>query len=143
MRIAGHLLATLVLVPYVVLALGFVLLGQAIASGSLAGFLLTLLSQAVWLVPWGALAIVGSLAMVAALGFSARLRWVAGACVAAIAAASLLAIGVLGSSPLGAGELTFPLPCLAAGGFGAWLAVAEKPARPAGLAAEADRPRAL
>jgi hypothetical protein len=50
-----HLLCTLVLLPYLALAAWFLILGDAIAGGSLASFLATLLSHALWLMPWGLL----------------------------------------------------------------------------------------
>jgi hypothetical protein len=127
MRGAAHLLATLVLVPYLALALGFVLLGQAISGGTLLSFFLALVAQAAWLIPWGFLAIFAALAGVAALGLSARLRWLGGVCVALLATGSILTLVVLPGSPLGVGEIAFLLPCLAAAAFGTWLAVAEAP----------------
>ncbi|HET7063916.1 MAG TPA: hypothetical protein VFI49_06525 [Rudaea sp.] len=46
MRGALHLLCTLVLLPYLLLAAWFLILGDAISAGSLASFLTTLLSHA-------------------------------------------------------------------------------------------------
>ena len=125
MRGALHVLGTIVLVPYVALAAGFALLGHAIASDSLGGFLGTLLSQALWLVPWGLIGSIVAVALVAALGLSARLRWLGGLCLCLIAAGCLTVVLVVTTSRIGLPELIFLLPCMAVLFFGAWLAVVE------------------
>jgi hypothetical protein len=120
-----HVAATLVLVPYVALALGFALLGHAIAAGSLPAMFLRVIDQAAWLVPWGLLAIVAGLFGVAVLGLIVRMRRVAGLCVALIGAGCLLLILLFPTTAPGVGELAFLAPCMAATGFGAWLARAK------------------
>ena len=57
MRGAMHLLCTLVLLPYLALAAWFLIIGDVAAAGSLASVLMTLLSHALWLMPWGLLGI--------------------------------------------------------------------------------------
>ena len=78
MRSVLHVLATITLAPYFLLAAGFVLLGQAISSGSLWSFLDTLLMQATWLIPWGMIGLAASFLILAALGLHSRSRWIAG-----------------------------------------------------------------
>lgn len=126
-RGALHVASTLVLVPYVALALAFALLRDAIAAGSLLAMFLRALDQFTWLFPWGLLAIVAGLAGVAAMGLIARIRWLGGACVAAIGGVCLLVILLLPGTAPGADELAFLLPCMAATGFGAWLGAAGEP----------------
>ena len=129
MRESLHVLGTLVLIPYLLLAIAFVLLGQAIASGSLFSIFGTLLSQALWILPWGILGFVGGICIVLALGLSARFRWLGGLCLCVLAA-GCLAVLVLGSSSrIGFGELVFLLPCAMVLVYGMWLAVVEWPTR--------------
>ena len=51
MRSLLHLLATLVVLPYLALAGAFVLLGRIVAAGSLPSIILALIEQALWLLP--------------------------------------------------------------------------------------------
>jgi len=125
MRSALLVLGTIVLLPYIVLAFGFILLGQAIASGSLAAFFMTLLSQAVWLVPWGLIGIAGVIVLIAALGISARFRWLGAMCLCAIAAVCLAVILVGSTTRIGPPQLLFVLPCAAVLVFAAMVAVDE------------------
>ena len=97
MRGALHVLATITLAPYFLLAAGFVLLGQAIGSGSLWSFFDTLLAQATWLIPWGMIGLAAFFLFLAALGLYSRSRWIAGA---------LLFVVSLGSI---AGAVAFPI----------------------------------
>jgi len=129
MRGALHVLGTIVLVPYAALAAGFAMLDQAIARGSLGGFLVALLSHALWLIPWGLLGIIAAIALLATLGLSARLRWLGGACLGLIAASCVVVLLAVPNSKLGASELLFLLPCIVVMVFGAWLAVVEWRAR--------------
>ena len=123
MRGAAHVLATLVLAPYVALAVGFLLLGHAIArgtAGGTGGFLLALLDIFIWMVPWGVLALVTALLLVGAMFFSPGTRVAASAALAGIAVATL---GVLIAVPADwpdAGQVAFMVPCAAAGLVGGW-----------------------
>ena len=125
MRAILHLLATLVVLPYVALAGAFVLLGRIIAAGSLPSMILALLEQALWLIPWGLLGVLAVVLVLVALGFSERLRWLGASCLFAIAAACLVVIAWLQSGPIDGGQLLFLLPCFAVAAFAAWLAIVE------------------
>lgn len=129
MRGALHLLCTIVLLPYVMLAAWFLILGDAIAGGSLASFFSTLLSHAVWLIPWGLLGFAGGVLAVMALGLIDSVRWLGGLCLVVLAAGCLLVVVGTNPSAIGPGELLFLLPCFAVLVFGAWLAIAELRAR--------------
>jgi len=125
MRGAIHLLCTLVLLPYLALAAWFLLIGDVIASRSLASVLTTLLSHALWLFPWGLLGVAAGIVAIAALGVIDRARWLGGLCLFALAGACLFIVIAGNPSAIGAGELLFLLPCFAILVFGGWLAVAE------------------
>ena len=111
MRAILHVLATLVLVPYFVLAGGFLILGHAISRGSLWSFLDALLAHAAWLIPWGILGLALALVAVAILGAIARARRLAAAILAMLAGASLAVILTIGRGEIDAGALLFLLPC--------------------------------
>ena len=134
MRPFLHVISVLCLLPSVLLASAFLALGHAIAAGTLLGFFEQLLVMATWLIPWGLLAsLVAFLALLTA-GFSRRLRWLAGSCVAAFAIGSVAVILAFDRQPLSSGQLTFFLPALFSTSVGLWLAVSEgtrtKVARP-------------
>jgi hypothetical protein len=125
MRGALHLLCTITLVPYLLLAAWFLILGDAIAGGSLVSFFTTLLSHALWLMPWGLLGFTAGIVTVAALGMIDGVRWLGGLCLFALAGACLLIVIAGNPSAIGPGELLFLLPCFAILIFGGWLALAE------------------
>jgi len=125
MRGALHLLCTITLIPYLLLAAWFLILGDAIAGGSLVSFFTTLLSPALWLMPSGMLGFTGGIVTVAALGMIDGVRWLGGLCLFALAGACLLIVIAGNPSAIGPGELLFLLPCFAILVFGGWLALAE------------------
>lgn len=125
MRAILHLIATLVLAPYLLLAAAFVVLGGAIATGSLGGFLAALLAFALWLVPWGALGAIVALLVLLALGINERTRWLGALLVCMLASAAIVLIAWLDSGPLDAGAALFLAPCAAVALCGGWLARVE------------------
>lgn len=125
-RGALHVLATVTLAPYFLLAAGFVLLGQAIGSGSLWSFVDTLLLQATWLIPWGMIGLAAFFIVLAALGLNSRSRWIAGALLCLVALASVAVIVFMDRSALDAGGLLFLSPCIMVVAFGGWLAIVER-----------------
>ena len=129
MRGALHLLCTIVLLPYLMLAGWFLILGDAIAGGSLASFFTTLLAHALWLVPWGLLGFAAAIFGVMALGLIESVRWLGGICLFALATGCLLVVVGVDISGIDLGALIFLLPCFAVAFFGAWLAVVESRAR--------------
>jgi hypothetical protein len=127
MRPLLHAVSVLCLLPSVLLASGFLALGHAIAAGTLLGFFEQMLVMTIWLIPWGLLAgLVLFLALLSA-GFSRRLRWLAGLCVAAFAIGSTAVILALDSQPLSSGQLTFFVPALLSAAIGLWLVASERP----------------
>ena len=125
MRGALHLLCTIMLLPYLVLAAWFLIVGDVIAASSLASVLTTLLSHALWLFPWGLLGIAAGIVTLAALGVIESARWLGGVCLVVLAGGCLLIVIAGNPSAIGPGELLFLLPCFAILIFGGWLALAE------------------
>ena len=122
MRGALHVLATLVTVPYLLLAAAFGIGGHAIGAGSLWGALDTLLAHFLWIVPWGAIGFAVLLIAVAVLGAYLPTRRLGGLLLALLAGVALVVIVVLGSGPLEGRQLLFLVPCALALAYGAWLA---------------------
>jgi hypothetical protein len=112
MRAVLHVLATIVVVPYFILATGFVLLGHSISSGSWLVFFDRLVMHAAWLVPWGLIAIAGAIGLVAVIGATRRFRRIGAVCLLVVAGASLAVIVIGDTSTLGSGQLLFLLPCI-------------------------------
>lgn len=129
MRPLLHVIGVLCLLPSVLLASAFLALGHAIAAGTLLGFFEQLLLMAIWLIPWGALASFALFLALLSAGFSQRLRWLAGLCVAGLAIGSTAVILALGSQPISPDQLPFFLPALISAAVGLWLAVTEHPRR--------------
>ena len=127
MRALLHLTAVVLALPGILLAAGFLALGQAIAAKTLPGFFGVLLELFVWLVPWGLVGSVLALLALVLAGFSARLRPFAAACVALLAIASSVVLLVLATSHgnFAPGQLAFFVPALAAMAISAWLAASE------------------
>lgn len=127
MRPLLHVLGVLCMLPSALLASAFLALGHAIAAGTLLGFFEQMLVMATWLIPWGALASFAIFLALLSAGFSRRLRWLAGLCVAALAIGSVVVILAFDSQPLSSGQLTFFVPALLSASVGLWLAVNEYP----------------
>src|SRR5512135_2124392 len=130
MRGALHLLCTMVLLPYLMLAGWFLILGDAISGGSLTSFFTTLLAHALWLVPWGLLGFAAAMFGIMALGLIDGVRWLGAICLFILAAGCLLVVIGMDVSAIDLGALLFLLPCFAVAFFGAWLAIAELRERP-------------
>jgi hypothetical protein len=129
LRALVYLVALLTLLPYIALATAFVLLGQAIAGGSLLSFLAALLNDVDWMLPWGFLGYAGTATGIAFLGFARRSRWIGALCLSFIALACMAMLLALPASPVRAGELLFLAPCALVALYGAWLAQSEWPLR--------------
>ena len=128
MRSLLHLVSIILVLPGVALAGAFSILGHAIATQSLLGFLGELLAVFLWLVPWGLLVIcVGLLALVLG-GLSARFRWLAALCVVMLAIGSTVVAFVLTMhAGFSAEQLWFFIPAVISASLGLWLTVTEFP----------------
>ncbi len=115
-----HLLATLVVAPYAVLALGFVLVGRVASTQGLWNIVDLVFGQMLGLLSWGVYLFAAVLLAVAAAGFIAPLRLVGAGALVLLAALSLAILLFWRTAPVAGGELLFMLPCAVALGFGAW-----------------------
>ena len=125
MRPLLYLLSFALMLPGLILALGFILLGHAIAGGTLVEFFMRLLSELALLVDWGVLAALAFLLGVLICGLFVRTRWLAASCVAVLAAASAAVLIALGSHPFSEGRWVVLVPGIASLWMSAWLAMQE------------------
>lgn len=129
MRPFLYLLSLILALPGVGLAVAFLILGEAIATQSLPGFLGALLEMVVWLIPWGVLASLAALVALVIAGVTSRFRWLASACVAVLAIGSsivVLAVTTIHDN-FSPGQLPFFIPAVVSACIGIWLAVREWP----------------
>jgi hypothetical protein len=129
MRAALYLSSLFLALPSIALAAAFLVLDSAISTHSVLGFLGLLLQMALWLLPWGLLAIVAAFVALVLAGFSIRLRWFASLCVAVLAiGGGVIALTLIvqhGNASFG--QLAFFVPAVVSGGTALWLAVREWP----------------
>jgi hypothetical protein len=124
-----HLLSFVLLMPSLVLAAGFLVLGHAIAGGNLLQILLRLLNDALWLASGGVLLVAALLLAMLIGGFFARTRYLAAAAVAILALGSGIVLITLGSNPSPAGSELFLVPGLVSLCASGWIALKEWPSR--------------
>jgi hypothetical protein len=131
MRALWYLLSLALALPGIGLAAAFLILGNAIAARSLLGFLGVLLDTFLWLFPWGLLGCMAAFVALVTGGVMARFRWLASACVAALAVgSSLVVLGLdVAHGNFSTGQLAFFVPGLISACIGIWLAVREWPRR--------------
>jgi hypothetical protein len=118
-----HLLSIILVLPGVILASAFIILGRAIAAQSLLGMFGQLLADAVWIIPWGLLAACTIVLLIGLGGFFIRTRRTAAICVAILGIGSMVVLLALTSDSSASLEsLTFFIPAVVASGIGLWLA---------------------
>jgi len=117
---ALHVLAALLLAPYLALAIVFLVFGHATSRGSFLGFLDTLLQHAAWIIPWGILGFGVAMIALATLGIVRETRAFAAALLCALAIASPVILVAVSGSRMDADVIFFLLPCVAVAIFGAW-----------------------
>ena len=124
MRSLLHLLSVILVLPSVALASALIILGRAIATQTLFGVIGQLLSDAVWLIPWGLLAGFVAVLLIAVGGLFVQTRRIAGLCVAILGIGSMtISIAMIVShSTFTTGQLLFFVPAVAASCIGIWLA---------------------
>lgn len=116
-----HLLGTVIVIPYAMLAGWFAMVGEVARARGLWAILDAFLAQVNWLAGWGIYAIPLAFACLAAMGFIPRFRRLGAILLAVLSCASLLTVGLLHSGGLGPGELLFLAPCAASLALSAWL----------------------
>ena len=122
MRPLLHFVSFALMLPSLLFASGFLLLGHAIGGGTLLAFFSRLLSDALWLASGGLLLVLALLCAILIGGFVARTRFLAAACVAALAVGSVVVL-----IALGAGGWLLLVPGLTSVGASGWLAMKEWP----------------
>jgi hypothetical protein len=127
MRALLHLVSILLLLPNLVFAAGFLLLGHAIGGATIFAFFERLLSDALTLMTWGVFAIGAVFLAILIGGFFVQTRWLAASCIAILSAGSLAVLIVLGSGPYSFGQWLFLLPGFLALCISGWLAYADWP----------------
>ena len=129
---ALHVLATLLLAPYVALAILLLAFGHATSRGSLWGFLDAVLNHALWIIPWGVIGFVVAVLAIAGLGIARRTRVFASALLCALAVVSPIVLVAVTGSRLDAERIIFLAPCIAVAIFGGWRVRAERRVRHGG-----------
>ena len=97
MRLLLHFVSFALMLPSLIFASGFLLLGHAIGGGTLLAFFSRLLSDALWLASGGLLLVLALLCAVLIGGFVTRTRFLAAACVAGLAVGSAIVLVALGA----------------------------------------------
>ena len=115
-----HVLATLLLAPYVALAILLLAFGYATSQGSLWGFIDALARQALWILPWGIIGFGIAVLALAGLGIARGTRTLAAALLCALAVASPIILVAVSGSRLDADAIVFLMPCVAVAIFGGW-----------------------
>ena len=133
MRAVLHVVATLLLAPYVALAIVLAVFGHATSRGSLWGFIDTLANHVNWIIPWGILGFGVAIVVIAGLGIARRTRAFAAALLCALAVASPVVIVAVSGSRLDAEAILFLAPCIVVAIFGGWRVREEYRARHGGL----------
>jgi hypothetical protein len=119
-----HLLSVILVLPSVALTSAFIILGRAIATQSLLGVVGQLLSDAVWLIPWGLLAGFATVLLIAVGGLFVQTRRISGLCVAILGIGSIvIPIALIAThGTITTGQLLFFVPAVTACCIGIWLA---------------------
>ena len=123
MRPLLHAVSVLLMLPSLLLASGFLLLGHAISGATLFGFFDRALNDALWLMSWGVYAAIALFLAILTGGLFVQTRWLAASLVALLSLASAIVIIVLHSGSISFGQWLFLLPGFIALCIGAWLAV--------------------
>jgi len=128
MRPLLHLVNVLLVLPGVVLAIAFLVLGSAISTRSWGGFFGVLLDTVMWLLPWGLLVFLVCLVLLVLGGLTVRFRWLASLCVALLAFGSAVVVltDLAIHNGFSADQLLFLAPSLISALAGLWLVARDK-----------------
>jgi hypothetical protein len=134
MRALLHFFSIVLLIPSLLFACAFLLIGDLVTAPSFLAFLWHLFIDVVLVVPW-ALFMVALGIMALAIGGVTSLRWLAAATVAVLAVTSAIVIVAIGPPMRSLDETTFFIPGLVAFALAAWIAWTEWPRAPLSAAA--------
>ena len=123
MRALIHLLASILVVPYLALAGWFLLIGEVARTKGLVALLDVALGHALWILGWGIYLLPPLWCVLAASGAVPRLQKAAALILGFLAAFSLVVIVTLQSSPIELGQVLFLGPCLGIVAVSIWFYV--------------------
>lgn len=130
-----HTLGTLAVLPYMLLAAAFLLIGDVARTRGLLALIDVVANHANWILRWGIYALPVFLTVLVVAGFIPSLQRIGAAVLFLIAFGSLGVICTLHSTRIGLAEFTFLVPCIAVLGVSAWLFVREGTPAEAGYSA--------
>ncbi len=116
-----HTLGTLVVLPYMLLAAAFLLVGDIARSRGLFAAIDAILNHASWIFRWGIYGLPVFLVALIVAGCLPSLQRISAVVLFLIALGSLGVICTLHSTRIGLGQVVFLLPCIAVLGLSAWL----------------------
>ena len=116
-----HTVGSILVVPYVALALFFVFIGQAARSKGMMALLETVWSNFYLYFTKGIFIAPVLLACLVAMGFIPILQRAGSACLCLLAVSSILVIVISSSTRIELGEVIFLIPCIAIAATSAWL----------------------
>lgn len=120
-----HTLGTLVVLPYLLLAAAFLIIGDVARTRGMFALIDVVANHANWIFRWGIYGLPVFLTALIVAGFIPSLQRISAAGLFLIALGSLGVICTLHSTRIGLGEITFLLPCIAVLGVSVWLFVRE------------------
>ena len=118
-----HTLGTVVVLPYMLLAVAFLVIGDVARTRGLFAVIDVVLFHADWIVRWGMFGSPVFLTAILVAGFLPSLQRIGSVCLSLIALGSLGVICALNSTRIGLEEVIFLLPCIAVMGVSAWQVV--------------------
>ncbi|MCT0224866.1 hypothetical protein [Synechococcus sp. CS-1328] len=121
MKALLHVIGSVVVVPYVALALFFLAVGEAARTKGLFALFDIAWRNLDWFVGWGLYAVPVLWICLVATGFVPELQRASSLCLCLLAVTSFLVVVILPATKAGVGELIFLLPCVAVAVTSAWL----------------------
>ena len=118
-----HLLASILVVPYLALAGLFLLIGEVARTKNLFALLDVALEHALWILGWGIYLLPLLWLVLAASGAVPQFQKAAALVLGLLASSSFAAIVTLESSPIELGQVLFLAPCLGVVAGSIWLYV--------------------
>lgn len=106
-----HAVAALIVLPYALLAGGFLVIGEMAGARDLPAVFDVLLGHADWMLGWGIYVAPVAWCVLVVAGFVPALRRAGSLALTLLSAGSLATILALSATRVGAGELAFLLPC--------------------------------
>ncbi|MCA9158947.1 MAG: hypothetical protein KDA72_11500 [Planctomycetales bacterium] len=116
-----HTIGTIVVVPYVALAMFFIFIGQAATAKGMLALVETVWNNFYFYFTKGIFIAPVLWVCLVAMGFVPILQRTGSLCLSLLAVASFLVVVILSSTRIELGELIFLIPCIAVAATSAWL----------------------